>query len=224
MFQHSALPAPTLDLPHSLPRIRILRGLMRLDELIPLPQTLKGYLIFLLVAGIITGLAVLQVWTSLQITKAYGELEALQVQHSLIEQQNAELLWQIGQHTTLARVQERAVALGYGPALQRKYIFQEEPVYASAPLPAVPPPPTQQESLAAAAPTGPEIGPRPPAQPGTLPANLTLSIENPLPGWQQQAGESWRGVQQWAAPLLDAARDLLLGRLSRPAPAQADTP
>ena len=106
----------------NLSRFRVLRGLVWLDDIVPLPQTLRGYLFFVLALTVVCGLAVIQVWTSLRITQARAELEALRVQYSLIEQKNAELLWQIGQRTTLEQVQLRAVQLDFRPALQRNYV------------------------------------------------------------------------------------------------------
>ncbi len=106
----------------NLSRFRVLRGLVWLDDIVPLPQTLRGYLFFVLALTVVCGLAVVQVWTSLRITQARAELEALRVQYSLIEQKNAELLWQIGQRTTLEHVQLRAAQLDFRPALQRHYV------------------------------------------------------------------------------------------------------
>ena len=106
----------------NLSRFRVLRGLIWLDEIVPLPQTLRGYLFFVLALSVVCCLAVVQVWTSLRITQARAELEALRVQYSLVEQKNAELLWQIGQRTTLEHVQLRAVQLDFRPALQRNYV------------------------------------------------------------------------------------------------------
>ena len=98
----------------NLSRFRVLRGLVWLDDIVPLPQTLRGYLFFVLALTVVCSLAVVQVWTSLRITQARAELEALQ--------KNAELLWQIGQRTTLEHVQLRAVQLDFRPALQRNYV------------------------------------------------------------------------------------------------------
>ncbi len=106
----------------NLSRFRVLRGLNWLDDLVPLPQTLRGYLFFVMALSAVCVLAVVQVWTSLRITQARAELEALRVQYSLVEQKNAELLWQIGQRTTLEHVQLRAVQLDFRPALQRNYV------------------------------------------------------------------------------------------------------
>lgn len=106
----------------NLARFRILRGLIWLDDIVPLPQTLRGYLLFVLALTVVCSLAVFQVWTSLRITQARAELDALSVQYNLIEQKNAELLWRIGQLTTLEEVQTRAVQLDFRPALERNYI------------------------------------------------------------------------------------------------------
>ena len=119
--------------PSSLPRIRVFRGLTWLDDIVPLPHTLKGYLLFVLALTVICGLAIFQVWTSLRISQARGELAALRVQYSLIEQKNAELLWKIGQRTTLEQVQRRAVQLDFHPALKRNYISNTYNVEGAAP-------------------------------------------------------------------------------------------
>ena len=108
--------------PTNLSRFRVLRGLAWLDSIVPLPQTLRGYLLFVLALTVVCGLAVFQVWTSLRISQARGVLDALRVQYILIEQKNAELLWQIGQRTTLEQVHTRAVQLDFRPALERNYI------------------------------------------------------------------------------------------------------
>ncbi len=228
MFQHRALSPPSIDLPPDLPqdlsRLTILRGLLRLDDIVPLPQTLRGYLVFLLALIVVSSLGILQVWTSLQVAQGRSELATLHIQHSLIEQQNAELLWQISQYTTLEQVQIRAIQLNFHPALKRKYIYssafelsdtrayqqqanqQDGGVALQQPLPS-----TKSESI--------EVrNERDFLTP--LPSFLTTNYENPLPGWQQQANERWQdgwlAMRQWAEPLLEQASDFFLGQLKQP--------
>ena len=229
--------------PSNLPRIHVFRGLVWLDDFVPLPQTLKGYLLFALALTIICGLAVFQVWTSLRITQARAELAALRVQYSLIEQKNAELLWQIGQRTTLEQVQMRAVQLDFHPALKRNYIpnaaatrrglveaaaSQTEIAPGTAPsanatnIPgapqqlSAPAPHTQRPSQAETHATNSD-------EPSSRSVTERFSLEefdHLVSGWQQQLNErwqtGWQTVRQWGEPLLQQASDFILGQLKQP--------
>jgi hypothetical protein len=229
--------------PSNLSRIRVLRGLVWLDDFVPLPQTLRGYLLFVLALTVICGLAVFQVWTSLRITQARAELAALSVQYSLIEQRNAELLWQIGQRTTLEQVHARAVQLNFHPALKRNYIANAEaarrdlgegaaaqaefaPVTAASAgatdSPAAAPrisssaPHTQRLSQAEADATTADE-----SSSWSVTERFSLAeFEHLVPGWQQQASASWQAgwqtVRQWGEPLLEQAGDFILGQLKQP--------
>ena len=229
--------------PSSLSHIRVFRGLAWLDDFVPLPQTPRGYLLFLLALTVICGLAVLQVWTSLRITQARAGLAAHSVQYSLIEQKNAELLWQIGQRTTLEQVQIRAVQLDFHPALQRNYITnaavarsgleggaasQAEvvPVTASsagatdsqAAAPRISSPALQaqrssQAEADAAAAEEPALS--------SVPERFAAEeFEYLVSDWRQQVNESWQAgwqtVRQWGQPLLEQASDFILGQLKQP--------
>lgn len=134
MFQHSALPKSPVDIPRSLPRIGAIEGLTHLDRLVPLPTSLRDYLTWTIVMGIIGGLAFLQVWTTLRIAESDAELASLQLEYDLVQQQNAELLWRISHYTTLEYVERRAADLGFRPALQRQYITPERPPSPELPL------------------------------------------------------------------------------------------
>jgi hypothetical protein len=131
MFQNSALPT-TADLPHALPQVGSLRTLKRLLRVIPLPHTVKDYLLWTLIMAAVAGLVSLQVWISLQITQAEQALIVLQREYTWVEQENAELLWQISQFTQLERIQIEAQRMGYAPALKREYRWvQPAPVIMS---------------------------------------------------------------------------------------------
>ena len=194
--------------PSSLSHIRVFRGLAWLDDFVPLPQTPRGYLLFLLALTVICGLAVLQVWTSLRITQARAGLAAHSVQYSLIEQKNAELLWQIGQRTTLEQVQIRAVQLDFHPALQRNYITNAAVARSGLEGGAA----SQAEADAAAA--------EEPALSSVPERFAAEEFEYLVSDWRQQVNESWQAgwqtVRQWGQPLLEQASDFILGQLKQP--------
>jgi len=218
--------------PTSLSHIRVLRGLVWLDDFVPLPQTLRGYLLFVLALAVICGLAVFQVWTSLRITQARAELAALGVQYNLIEQKNAELLWQIGQRTTLEQVQIRAVQLGFRPALQRNYVgnaaaSQRNTTAGRASSGGAPdrraaaPPPVSAMSQAESPPL-PEAEASASEEPASwhVPELFPLEeLEQLASGWQRQIGDSWQtgwqSVRQWSEPFLDQVGDFILGQLKQ---------
>ena len=126
MFQNSALPSVSVDITQtiagSLPRLRAWQGLARLDQLLPLPRTFREYLVWLLMMAGVTALALLQISVTLQISQTQAEADLLRRQYVQIEQQNAQLLWEISHFTTLERVQSEAVAAGFVPALKRRYV------------------------------------------------------------------------------------------------------
>jgi hypothetical protein len=131
MFQNSALPT-AVDLPHSLPHAGSLRTLKRLFRAVPLPRTGLDYLLWTLIMAVVAGLVSLQIWISLQITQAEQALVGLQQEYRLIEQENAEILWQISQFTQLERIQFESQRMGYVPALKREYRWVQ-PVAATMP-------------------------------------------------------------------------------------------
>lgn len=213
MFQHKALSTPNIDLPQNLPRIHVLRGLVFLDDIIPLPHTLKGYLLFALALAVVCGLAMFQVWTSLRIAQVRGELASLRIQYDLIEQRNAELLWQIGQRTTLEQVQTRAMQLDLHPALQREYIYNREGSISHDGMASEP-----SDSAAAIAVAAQRLSP--PAPRPVVEQLPTAEFEQLASGWQQQVNErwqtGWQAVRQWSEPLLEQAGDFILGQLKQP--------
>lgn len=126
MFQNSALPSVSVDITQtiagSLPRLRAWQGLARLDQLLPLPRTFREYFVWLLMMAGVAALALLQISVTLQISQTQAEANLLQRQYVLLEQENAQLLWEISHFTTLERVQSEAVAAGFVPTLQRRYV------------------------------------------------------------------------------------------------------
>lgn len=126
MFQNSTLPSVSADITRniagSLPRMGGWRGLAQLEKSIPLPRTFQEYLVWALAMATVIGLALLQVAVTLQISQAQQEVYLLQRQYDQIEQENAELLWEISHYTTLERVEREAAAAGFVPALKRRYV------------------------------------------------------------------------------------------------------
>lgn len=129
MFQNSTLPSVSVDITRniagSLPRLRAWQGLARLETLLPLPRTFREYLLWLLMMAGVMALALLPVWATLQISQTQIELNGLRSQYILIEQENAQLLWEISHYTTLERVEAEAAAAGFVPALKRRYVTPE---------------------------------------------------------------------------------------------------
>jgi hypothetical protein len=121
MFQDSILRTAAVDLPRSLPRTGVLRVFGRIPQWIPLPSTGREYLMWTLIMLLITGLVALQIWLSLRIAETQQTLNTLRVEYRMIEQENAELLWQISQYTSLERIKIEAERMGYGPSFQRDY-------------------------------------------------------------------------------------------------------
>ena len=218
--------------PTSLSHIRVLRGLVWLDDFVPLPQTLRGYLFFVLALTVICGLAVFQVWTSLRVSQARAELAALSVQYNLIEQRNAELLWQIGQRTTLEQVQIRAVQLGFRPALRRNYVGNAAASQTNITAGTASSGSATDRRAAAPPPVSPASQAELPALPGAeSPASEELAswsvpelfpigeVEQLASEWQQQINDSWQAgwqsVRQWSEPLLEQVGDFILGQLKQ---------
>ncbi|RME61329.1 MAG: hypothetical protein D6790_07980 [Caldilineae bacterium] len=183
MFQHSAASAIPVDLPIPRERTSLLQGLGRLERRLPLPRTWREYLAWLMVMGLLTALAGLQVSTALRVQKTRIEIQALRMEYESIQRQNAQLLWEISQHTNLEQVAQRAEALGFRPTLQRKFLGAPgAPIQAQAPDPA-PLPTTTDASPALVEPFVP---------PNSEPQGLIP------PAVLQGAAEQARLVQGWA--------------------------
>jgi len=126
MFQNSTLPSVSVDIRHnlagSLPRLRAWQGFARLEAHLPLPNSFGEYLLWLVLMVGMVLLAFLQIHVSLQISQAEVGVATLRSQSVLVEQENAQLLWEISHYTTLERVEAEARAAGFVPALKRRYV------------------------------------------------------------------------------------------------------
>jgi cell division protein FtsL len=95
--------------------------LRRLEQQIGLPTTFAGFLVLALAVALVCGGMALLVVTSVQTYQARQQLASLERTYQAIERQNAELVWQIAQHTNLEQVRQRALALGYQPPAERHF-------------------------------------------------------------------------------------------------------
>ncbi|RIK43141.1 MAG: hypothetical protein DCC55_06575 [Chloroflexi bacterium] len=96
--------------------------LRRLEQQIGLPATFSGFLLFALAVTILCACMALLVITSVQTYQARQQIAALERRYREVEQQNAELVWQIAQHTSLEQVRQRALALGYEAPAFRHFV------------------------------------------------------------------------------------------------------
>jgi hypothetical protein len=71
---------------------------------------------------LICGGLTLNILLSLQIYQIGQQASQLRADYQAVERQNAELVWAIAQHSSLAQLQERALALGYEVPQARHYV------------------------------------------------------------------------------------------------------
>lgn len=193
MFQHSALPTATVDLPQTLRPTGSVRLLNRAAQWIPLPRTAREYLVWAIVMSAVAGLVALQIWLSLQIAQARQMIVGLQHEYTVVEQENAELLWQISQYTALDRIQIEATRMGFVPSLQREYRWSE--------------PATQGAQQA----TAPAVNAPPPSTTASNPLSQALPWHTQLTEtveawWSVQAEAILPTWQRWTSGLRDSLR------------------
>ncbi len=124
MFQNSTLPS-AVDMPHSLPHTQTWRAIKRAVRMLPMPQTARDYLIWVVIMAAIAGMVSMQILLSMRIQQTQLVLTDLTGQYVAVEQENAEILWQISQFTDLERIQTEAQRMGYGPGLNPEYRWVE---------------------------------------------------------------------------------------------------
>lgn len=89
-----------------------------------LPDTARAFLLFLLTITVICGGLVLHLLLAINILESRIELQQLDVEYRTIRRESTTLIWAISQETTLPRMQERALAAGYAPVFERRYVIQ----------------------------------------------------------------------------------------------------
>lgn len=105
----------------SLNRLQQLIGF--LDSTLRLPSTPRAFMVYLLGLAIVFTGAFLHVLVAAQIMQAEFTLSKLQEEYRAIEQQNGDIIFRIARDSNMARLHERVVAQGYGPAETREYLF-----------------------------------------------------------------------------------------------------
>lgn len=138
--------------------------LRTLDRQLALPTTLTGFLWLLVAVLLVCAGMSLLVFTSAQTFALRQQVATLRQQQRAIERQNAEIVWQIAQHSSLAQIRERAEALGYGVPTVRHFVTH---------------PPVQPVTSAAPPEEAPVVLEEPPASNAARP-NLSLWLQQQL--------------------------------------------
>jgi cell division protein FtsL len=98
--------------------------LRALDRQLILPTTLTGFLWLLAAVLLVCAGMSLLIYTSAQTFALRQQVAVLKQQQRAIERQNAEIVWQIAQHTSLVQIRQRAEALGYQVPTVRHFVIQ----------------------------------------------------------------------------------------------------
>lgn len=88
-----------------------------------LPTTIGSFVRFFVVIAILVLGSTVNIYISAQISEAQLEQIALEEEYLSIQRQNAQITWQIAQHTSLDQIRQRAVNIGYIGAPNRSYAF-----------------------------------------------------------------------------------------------------
>jgi len=105
-----------------------------------LPDTRRGFLLFLAAVTLISAGMLLHLLLAISILESRIELSHLDAEYRGVRRESTTLIWAISQETTLERVQERALAAGYEPVYERRYVIQPVAGAAVAGAPSVTPP------------------------------------------------------------------------------------
>jgi hypothetical protein len=134
MLQRDSLPTvvPT-DISDSLQRTLDRRWSDVLQEILWLPDNYRQYLIVLVVSLAIGAGMMMQVWLSMQIAEQRYLLRELTEKRQQIERENSEIVYAIANTTSLRQIEQSALAQGYRPTINRKYIRRDELAVSSAP-------------------------------------------------------------------------------------------
>lgn len=89
---------------------------------IPLPNSARSFLVFLLGLTVVCGGLVMQISLSIQIWQTTAKIDKLKVEYEVVEQKNTAVVWEIAQASTLESVRQRAQALNYKVVMDRYYI------------------------------------------------------------------------------------------------------
>lgn len=93
-----------------------------LDHALGLPSTAGGFALVVAAVILIGAMMTLLIMTSVQTFQLRQQIIVLEQQHQAVERQNAEIVWQIAQHTPLEQIRRRAAELGYATPVKRHYV------------------------------------------------------------------------------------------------------
>jgi hypothetical protein len=116
--------AVSTELSASLQQTLTSRRLRNLEQYASLPDSFSSFMLLILAVALISGGMALLIAQSVQIFQLRQQIDKVSAAYQAVERQNAELIWAIAQYTSLDRVRQRALALGYGPPSQRHYVVQ----------------------------------------------------------------------------------------------------
>jgi hypothetical protein len=123
-FTSSVSAAVSAELTESLQQTLAAPNLRRLEDAVVLPNTWRGFALLVLAVMVISAGMALHVMLAITSFQARQQIAQLEQQMQIIEQRNAELVWQIAQHTALTQVRSRALALGYDVPQERHYVIE----------------------------------------------------------------------------------------------------
>lgn len=132
MLQRSSLPSTSTaeladTLQHSLAQHSLAQHVWEGNRrqvwqgLLPLPATWQQYLLACLALAVVLGGLLLHVLLAVQIADADFQLRQMRQEYARVERQNSELIYQIVQRSSLARMAQLAAEQGYVPATGRTY-------------------------------------------------------------------------------------------------------
>jgi hypothetical protein len=123
--------AVTSPLASDLPLVGRLRW-QRLVGLFRLPTTLRGYMAFFASLLVLAFTMTLHIMLSAEIMRLDVQLYTLQAEHARLERYNANIVWEISQHTALDSLHAEAVNEGYVNNVPTEYVQMPIAAIASA--------------------------------------------------------------------------------------------
>ena len=91
-------------------------------RVLSMPLDRTAFVWWLAILALFGAGAGVHVWLSVQIAQAQTQLTDLKAEHTRIELDNAELMWQISQYTSLPQVQSRATSMGFRMDFSNQYM------------------------------------------------------------------------------------------------------
>lgn len=127
MLQRSSLPSTSpADIADSLQRTLDRSWLRSLRDTLRLPGTWQQYMLLLAIALVLGAGMAMQVLLAVQTEQAQFQLSDLRAEYARVGRENADLIYQIADRTSLRRIQEQALKNSFVPATGRLYIFRNQ--------------------------------------------------------------------------------------------------